>query len=117
MDNSIEIPPIAVVGILLAILEDDEEEEILVHQEKNEELALGALIAKRELEGVHNFLPKAKRLYIRYDWERARLAVYNNYFGVTPIFQYHQFARYFRVTKLMAQLLLETCSLADCFFL
>jgi hypothetical protein len=61
---------------------------------------LGALMAKREYDGNNMYLPKAKRTYIGYNCERARVAVDKDYFGISPIFQDHQFACSFLCYKI-----------------
>jgi hypothetical protein len=61
MENSNEIPPIAVVGILLALLDDNEEEEILEQTEIVQKVASGALIAKRSMKVKNVVYPKQSK--------------------------------------------------------
>jgi hypothetical protein len=60
--------------------------------------------------------PKAKRSFIQYDRERARAAVEQDYWGPSPIFNDKQFERFFRISKPVAQFILEECCKVNDFF-
>jgi hypothetical protein len=108
MDN--EVPLLAIVGMILAIMEDDADKEIADKRKKVEETALSALQAKRAVENQFEEEERKKRNYIRCDCDMAKQAVEHDYFGPTPIFEDHQFTCFLRL--LGRWQLLETCFLA-----
>jgi hypothetical protein len=114
-EKTMQWPAIAVAGLVMALLEDDEEEECMEINARVESVAMIALQAKRALDDDQLKPPKMKREYIRYDRERARMSVVYDYLGPQPIFPDHQFERFFRITRPMAQLVLETCCRTDSF--
>jgi hypothetical protein len=58
MDQAMEgVPHIAIVAILLAILDDNKEDDILEEKQKVEEVVLGAFMAKREHDANNMYLP------------------------------------------------------------
>ena len=62
-------------------------------------------------------LPPAFRRRHLYDWRRARQCIYDDYWGApTPRFNDKQFERVFRVTRSIADRLLQVCALRDKFF-
>jgi hypothetical protein len=78
MSNQVPIPPIAIIGMVMAFMEDDEEEKKVQKRAwlkaKVEEVAMLALPAKRSVEDHHEHqeVPKTKRTFIKYncDWVR-----------------------------------------------
>jgi Plant transposon protein len=121
MSNQIAIPPIALIGMVMAFMEDDEEEKVKKRAQvtaKVEEVAMLALTATRSVENHHEQqeVPKTRRTYINYNCEQARQSVHQDYFGPTLMFQDWQFSKLFQITKAMAQLVLQTCCHANPFF-
>jgi hypothetical protein len=73
------IPPIAIVGAILAIMEDDDEDDAKENLKRKEESALIAFQAKRAIDQkVHQEGRKKDVIY--YDWDRAKKAVEHDYF-------------------------------------
>ena len=87
---------------------DDEEEEDV---EEMIATGLAALSGQRIDER-----PRKKRCKSRWNWERAKQCVQEDYTGPSPIFNDRQFERVFRVTKARADTLLSVCANADTFF-
>ena len=88
-------------------IEEDEETE-------NEEMianGLAALASQRIDER-----PRKKRCKSRWNWERAKKCIEEDYTGPSPIFNDRQFERVFRVTKGRADMLLSVCANSDPFF-
>jgi Plant transposon protein len=81
----VPLPPIAMVALVTALIDDEEEEGKKIEQERLEFIALQTLQAKRALDKEEDCLPKGKRTYIKYDRDRARVAVENDYFGPIPL--------------------------------
>jgi Plant transposon protein len=121
MSNQVPIPPIAIIGTLIAIMEDDEEEEKVEKRarlmQKVEQVSMLAIAAKRSLEDHHEQqeVPKTTRTFIKHDCKQVRQSVEQDYFEPTPAFQDCQFSWFFCITKTMVQLVLNTCCLADPF--
>lgn len=118
VSDVVQFPAIAIVGVVMALLEVDEENEEQEKKDRLENIAMVALRSKRALDDYDKELatPKMKRDYIRYDRERARRSVQDDYFGPHPTFRDYQFERFFRITRTMAQLVFETCGRGDRFF-
>ena len=57
-----------------------------------------------------------RRRRSRYRHQRAQLAVQEDYFSPTPVFDDKQYERTFRVTKNMTQNMLNICAITDPFF-
>jgi Plant transposon protein len=57
-----------------------------------------------------------KRRFIKWDWERARHAIRNDYWGPTPSFSDCQFERVFRVSRSVADRLMNLLAQDDAFF-
>jgi Plant transposon protein len=80
-----------------------------------ERALIAVLSAKRIMDGID--LVRSKRRYIKWDWERARRCVFNDYWGSpTPTFNDGMFERTFRVTRLIADRLLQIAAISDPFF-
>jgi hypothetical protein len=62
-----------------------------------------------------NNRPK-KRRYIKWDWPQARAAVMRDYWGPNPNFSDWQFERVFRITRVIADRLLNVLGNEDPFF-
>jgi hypothetical protein len=65
-------------------------------------------LAVQKINNYTRIYRKKKNIVITYDRDRARKEVYKYNFGPTPVFQHHQFSIFFRITKTIAQLLLES---------
>jgi hypothetical protein len=82
MSNQVPIPPITLIGLVMALMEDDKEEEKVKKRarvtEKVDKVAMMALVAKRSVDNHHDQqeVPKTRRTYINYDCERARQSVH-----------------------------------------
>jgi hypothetical protein len=59
--------------------------------------------------------PKRRRSS-RFKHDRARLAIQEDYFSPTPIFDDKQFERVFRITKTMTEQIMQLCARTDTFF-
>jgi Plant transposon protein len=59
---------------------------------------------------------RKKRKYNPWNWERARLAVQEDYYGPNPHFDDRQFQRCFRITRQHADLILNEIASSDPFF-
>ena len=88
---------------------DDDEEE-----KDDEELMATGLAALSAIR--YDERPRKKRCKSRWNWERAKRCVEEDYTGPSPIFNDRQFERVFRITKARADTLLSICANADPFF-
>ena len=61
-------------------------------------------------------LPPKRRRSSRFQHHRARLAIQEDYFSPTPIFDDKQFERVFRITKTMTEQIMLVCARSDSFF-
>ena len=52
---------------------------------------------------------KKRRTVVKWDWERARKCVHDDYLGLSPLFNDRQFERFFRVSSTVAE---ELCLIA-----
>ncbi|KAI2506757.1 Ribosomal protein-like protein [Fragilaria crotonensis] len=97
-------------------------------QRKEEEVKRRALLAAEVALGVRRQLdgrdhprggeetaPKRRRRS-QFRHQRAQLAVQEDYFSPTPVFDDKQYERIFRVTKQMTQNMLNICAITDPFF-
>jgi hypothetical protein len=66
------MPPIALVALVAALMEDEEVQEKIQEKERLELIALRSIQAKRAMDKEEDSLPKGKRTYIKYDQDRAR---------------------------------------------
>lgn len=65
---------------------------------------------------IHRRQGRRKRRCFNWNWERARRAVIEDYYGPTPRFNDRQFERVFRVTREITNRLLTICQASDSFF-
>jgi len=57
------------------------------------------------------------RKRVKYDWDRARMCIHADYWGAShPTFNDQQFERFFRVTRTIAQRILNLCGATNLFF-
>jgi hypothetical protein len=61
-EDPIGILPIAIASIILALIEDNKEEELIKQRRKKEELAMLALQARRALDEEEVDEPKVKKI-------------------------------------------------------
>jgi hypothetical protein len=61
-------------------------------------------------------LPPKRRRSSRFQHHRARLAIQEDYFSPTPIFDDKQFERVFRITKTITEQIMLVCARSDSFF-
>lgn len=76
-----------------------------------------ALKIRRRLDGRDrpgDRAPKRRRSNLQH--ERAKLAIQEDYFSPTPVFNDKQYERIYRVTKGMTQNMLNICAITDPFF-
>ena len=110
-------PAYIVIGLLalslVALLMIQEEEEQKRRDALPEEVATFTLGQKRSKEGPTE--PK-KRSFIRWDHDRARRCIEEDYWGPLPRFNDRMFERVFRVTRSIANKILLTCAASDSFF-
>jgi hypothetical protein len=76
---------------------------------------------KRSVEEIVNnegdeAAPQCRRSVSRWDWERARQAVWKDYVGPNPSFDDHQFERVFRITRPVMEELRTILGNLDDFF-
>ena len=72
---------------------------------------------KRHLEEeASNNPPRAKRTVISWNWERARNCIHEDYWGPRPTFNDRMFERVFRVTRSIADCLMNICGQAHPWF-
>ena len=83
-----------------------------------EEFASLVLSLKRQREPTttNNEMGRRKRMYIRWNHERARRCVEEDYWGPQAMFRDRQFERVFRITRKVADRLLQVAAHADVFF-
>ena len=110
-----------IVGITLIVLLWKEEEEARKKAEeegKVEEAVVVAYATKRAYEKYGSMEePRKKRAVIQWDHARARDCVHKDYWGgPRPLFNDRMFERVFRVTRTIAQFVLEVCAASDPFF-
>ena len=107
---------VAVVSlVVLAVMQDEEENQRQAEQPMV--LARTVLACRRQLEEqAGEQQPARKRMFINWNRARARSCVQEDYWGPTPRFNDRQFERVFRVTRRMADQILNTCAMADAFF-
>jgi hypothetical protein len=110
-------PAYIVIGLLalslVALLMIQEEEEQKRRDALPEVVATFTLGQKRSKEGPTE--PK-KRSFIRWDHDRARRCIEEDYWGPLPRFNDPMFERVFRVTRSIANKILLTCAASDSFF-
>jgi hypothetical protein len=83
---------------------------------ERERIAETARIAARLREDESDDGPPKKRAYIPKNFARAALAVEEDYYGPSPLFNDRQFERVFRVTRAIADSLLTGVAAANPFF-
>jgi hypothetical protein len=110
------------IGIaIVAILVDHkvravQNQTIIEHENIMQQVCEVALSLKHGSENGQAPPPRKKRKYVRYKRERAKQAVREDYMGPTPIFDDCQFECVFRVTRTMAQAILEEVASMNPFF-
>jgi hypothetical protein len=114
----------ALLPILIQLLDTMQQ---AIKQRKKEEaerealtVAVASLRIRRHLDGGCNpqdgeGAPK-RCCQSHYQHDRATQAVEQDYFCLTPVFDDKQFEHLYRITKTMAQQLLNVCALTDPFF-
>lgn len=108
------------IAVSLALLEEDggESERLEIQALEDATVALKR-IAKRtrdaENQDEDNTTNATKRSKKQYDYERAKLCLYQDYLGPDPFFG-RQFERIFRITRPIFQRLWEIAANADPFF-
>jgi hypothetical protein len=78
-------------------------------------MASVSLQLKRYLDRTPQEGPKRRRPFC-YLHDRARACVEQDYFCINPVFNDKQFERIFRITKSMAQNILNVCAHTEPFF-
>ena len=117
----------ALLPLLLIYYQQQEEERKAAAQKEKEKhvksavamVAEVALKARRQLERGEeedNAAPIKRRRRSRFQHDREKLAIQEDYFSPTPIFNDRQFERTFRITKSMVEEILQICANADPFF-
>jgi hypothetical protein len=99
----------ATLTLILATLASNDES--LEAETEIEDRVMEALAESRRRQE-----PRAKRMYIKWDWDRARQSVDQDYMRDVPRFQDRQFERVFRVTRSVADCLLAAAAQHDPFF-
>jgi Plant transposon protein len=116
------IPFVAVGMMALSLLDDDDEnnkkeEKRKAEQYEEEETAIVVAALQKRRGFLKDYTPiSLGRDYIEYERERARANVYKDYFSPSCIFRDYQFERIFRVTKAIAEIILQECALQLPFF-
>jgi hypothetical protein len=109
--------PLLVAAVAIAIEEDMQEEERSNVMSMIEAVSCVSIAARRKIERGNQLENKdKKRDVIRYDRDRARQAVLDDYLGPYPLFRDYQFERFFRITRSHFDVLLNTCCKNDSFF-
>jgi Plant transposon protein len=101
---------------LLRVIEEAKKEEEEKKERLAETMASVSLRLKRHLEGRTIQEGSKRRRASRFLHDRARACVEQDYFCLQPVFDDKQFERIFRITKSMAQQILNVCARTDPFF-
>jgi hypothetical protein len=115
------------LGVLLVVLEDLEEDD---NQIDDTETIVADALRSLLLQAINQYnqlkrgridkngapVPKRRRSVSRYNWQRARQCIQEDFLGPVPIFNDRQFERTFRVTRAIVEEIYLVVSGADPFF-
>jgi Plant transposon protein len=114
---------VAFAATAVVVFEEKDYEEEEEDQKERKVMMAKGLQLMRQLSKRHDRLleeeeadnPVAKKPKIKYDYERARSCVYQDYLGPDPLFERY-FERVFRVSRSIAEQLIQVCGATHSFF-
>ncbi len=108
LDDAGTIMAILLGIVTLVELADDDEEEALMHHPNMEAVAQAVVqLLRTRRSGTEQGNATRVRAVNAWDHERARVCVNSDYFGPSPLFNDRQFERFFRISRGIADNLLD----------
>jgi hypothetical protein len=104
------------IKLQVEIFEEEDEEIIDVNLVELSAIVANSLKSVKRRLLQEEVLEPRKRAYIKWDYERAQIAIEADYWGPSPRFRDRQFERIFRISKTAAERVLQLAGEGDTFF-
>ena len=104
------------IKLQVEIFEEEDEEIIDVNLVELSAIVANCLKTVKRRLLQEEVLEPRKRAYIKWDYERAQIAIEADYWGPSPRFRDRQFERIFRISKMAAERVLQIAAEGDTFF-